>query len=314
VTTLSSLARRTALDCTEHALRCLQTEFVDAMAELGLDVPTEVSGLLDEFTRLRAALDSNDAPSLPTLARALAIGRRAWAETLEARALATHHADTLAAIDEQLAAIDALLGSLPEPPPPPRIVDHLTLATALRVRESRTPWLPRSYDPVSRILLNSELFAPDLAHLRDRCSLRELPLALAGFDLDDLRPINARFGERQVDRHLLAPLLTALDRQLYGHAQGYGFGRDDYALLRPNTDEPAAVELGKRLQATLATLPYPRIDARPTISIGIVIIGPEDHRTTRELLRDLELAKRHAKRVGGKNCIAVLRKSGPVVA
>jgi diguanylate cyclase (GGDEF)-like protein len=313
MTALPPIAQRAALACTEHAQGYLQLEFVDAMAELGLELPDEVSRLLDELARLRVALESNEAPSSPALARALAIGRRLWAETLEARARATHHPDTLAAFDEQLAAIDALVESLPEPAKTPRITEHLILATALRLRESRAPWQPRTYDPVSRILLSAELFAPDLAHLRDRCSLRELPLALAGFDLDDLRTINARCGEGSVDRHLLTPLLLALDHQLYGHAHAYGFGRDDYAMLCPNADEAAAVELGKRFQATLTTLEYPRIDARPTISIGVVIIAPEDRRTTRELLRDLDVAKRHAKRVGGKNCIAVLRKTGAIV-
>jgi diguanylate cyclase (GGDEF)-like protein len=310
---LSPLARRAALGCTEHATRSLQIEFVDAMAAVGLHLPDELARLLDELATLADALRSNDAPSPSTLARALAIGRRCWAEDLDARARATHHVDTLATFDAELEAIDALGNSLPQPPPLPRITDHLTLATALELREARPPtWLEREHDPVSRILLSAELFAPDLDYLRDRCGLRGLPLALAGFDLDDLRTINARCGQLEVDRHLLTPLLTTLDRHLYGRAHAYGFGRDDYALLCPNSDEATAVELGQRFQAKLVTLPYPYIDARPTISIGVVIVEPDDRRTTRELLRDLELAKRHAKQVGGKNCV-VFRRSGAVV-
>jgi diguanylate cyclase (GGDEF)-like protein len=219
----------------------------------------------------------------------------------------------LATLDASRVAIDELRLALAkhEPPSLPRLTDHLTLEAALSARDSLPfRWLPRALDPVSRILLDASLFQPDLAYLRDRCALRGLPLALAAMDLDDLRVINSQYGEREVDRRLLPPLLRVLEALVFGRGHAYGFGRDDYAVLLPNADEAEAARLLMQFQAKLAVLDYPGLAVRPTVSIGLVVIMPDDGRTARELVAAVELAKRHAKHPGGKNCVAVLRTDG----
>ena len=138
-------------------------------------------------------------------------------------------------------------------------------------------------------------------------------------DLDELKPINDRYGHFHGDRVLrgVSEIIRHGVRRIDTAAR---YGGDEFVILLPETDPPGALVLAEKIRQGVADLaietPTERI--RTSLSIGVVAY-PEDGRTADDLMisadRAMYLSKRRGKnRVIGAAGIAAASGARPIVA
>lgn len=124
------------------------------------------------------------------------------------------------------------------------------------------------------------------------------PLALLLVDLDGLKRINDRHGHRAGDL-ALRQVATAVHSALRATDVGARWGGDEFAILAPNTSEPAALAIAERVRALIAR---ERVPWRLTASLGVATIdhANDDERIdSTALMRIADAALYEAKRLGG---------------
>ena len=96
------------------------------------------------------------------------------------------------------------------------------------------------------------------------------PLALLLVDLDGLKNINDRYGHHAGDEAIRG-LAGVIGSQLRETDIGARWGGDEFAVLAPNTAEPAALALAERIRALI-----PVTSARWSLtgSVGVATIDP----------------------------------------
>lgn len=284
-------------DCLEAFSRWIEEELIGTLAKAGLPCPLALQEILVQL--------QSPTPSL--LKRAFLWFRRQEVSGLEDAAQKTQNPDILASLEERRRVLDSIVSAslFQETPahPPLHLTQFLTFEAAQSLQKMR-PLLPRQYDEVFHLVNAASLFLPDLAYFREQCGARGLSLVVASLDIDNLRGLNQRYGNATITRELLPSFLSTIEAHLFGRGQVYGFGRDDYSLLLPNTDESSAVILLASLQEELKKRTY-RAERYPTISIGCMALTEDSWLSEQEVLSWVEKAKRHAKNPGGKDCIAV---------
>jgi diguanylate cyclase (GGDEF)-like protein len=131
-------------------------------------------------------------------------------------------------------------------------------------------------------------------------------LSLLTFDIDGLQRINARFGHLHGDTIIrrIAELLRAVVRET---DTLFRAGGDEFTLVLPGTDRPAAYAVAERLRAEVGRRFAASRDggdlAAPRLS-GAVATSPVDGVETRELLARCAEALRLAKSAGGDRTVA----------
>jgi diguanylate cyclase (GGDEF)-like protein len=128
-------------------------------------------------------------------------------------------------------------------------------------------------------------------------------LAVLFADLDQFKTVNDTRGHAAGDAMLVevAARLTGLTHGC-SDALVARMGGDEFAVLLPNTDEPAAEQIADRLVAALAR-PYAAAPQVPvTVSVGVAISAAHE-RDPGALLRGADLAMYDAKAAGpGRWC------------
>jgi diguanylate cyclase (GGDEF)-like protein len=125
-------------------------------------------------------------------------------------------------------------------------------------------------------------------------------------DLDELKPINDRFGHFHGDRVLrgVSEIIRHGVRRLDTAAR---YGGDEFMVLLPETDPNGAYVLAEKIRQGVSDLaietPMDRI--RTSLSIGIVTY-PEDGRTADELLISADQAMYASKRRGKNRIVGYL--------
>jgi diguanylate cyclase (GGDEF)-like protein len=150
-------------------------------------------------------------------------------------------------------------------------------------------------DPLTG-LANRRLFRDRLTSALADPDAGELAVLFA--DLDQFKTVNDTRGHAAGDATLVevAARLTELT-QGNSDALVARMGGDEFAVLLPNTGEPAAEQLADRLVAALAR-PYASAPQVPvTVSIGLAI-SATDERDPGALLRGADLAMYDAKAGG----------------
>jgi len=123
-----------------------------------------------------------------------------------------------------------------------------------------------------------------------RCARQQLPLSVLLLDLDDFKAVNDTFGHLAGDR-----VLRAVGQALRSTVRPYDlvarYGGDEFVVLAPGTQLPAAGELAERLQTALTG-----IDTVPgvTATIGVSSWQAPQHGT--ELIDAADRALLAAKR------------------
>ena len=241
------------------------------------------------------------------LKRVVIVQRRALAQEIDGPRQKTTHGEAIRFLERELRALDGLLVSpwclAATPARIPRLTDYVSIHHAESTRPQLTAAQPREYDDKFGILLRASAFLPDLAAYRARCELRGLTIAALFLDIDDFKAFNTRHGETRVDRDLLAPFMQLLEAHSFAHGHAYRLGGDEFGVLLPNVDAAAALAFAAGFARALAVLRYPGIEERPTVSTGLVTVGPDCFLTEREVQERADRAKAFAK-LAGKRCVA----------
>jgi len=145
-------------------------------------------------------------------------------------------------------------------------------------------------------LANRRAFLDVAAQEIERSRRYQHELSLAYLDIDDFKAANDRFGHAVGDRVLiaLAGLARATARSVDTVAR---IGGDEFVVLMPETDAPAALPLAERLRAACSRAAGPGA-APVTCSIGLVTFerAPSD---LEELLTSADALMYEAKAAGG---------------
>ncbi len=107
-----------------------------------------------------------------------------------------------------------------------------------------------------------------------QATMTNSPLGLLMLDLDHFKQVNDQYGHAAGDQVLAsvgAVLRSVLrDRDFAGRNGG-----EEFAVLLPDTDIAAALEIAERVRATIAEITLPGTDVPVTVSIGVA--GYPDH-------------------------------------
>jgi diguanylate cyclase (GGDEF)-like protein len=233
--------------------------------------------------------------------------RAAYTERLTEK---TFHLELANTLEEEIKTLDALvnaawfqaIGHLRLP----RLKDYLPVQYIEATMGDVFPFPSRQYDEKFHILQAPTLFLPDLAYLRAKCEVRDVPLTIAFLDIDDFKRFNRDHSETKVDRNLLPRFMQTLEAHVYHHGFAYRQGGDEYLVLLPSLSDSLAIAFLDELRLKLASLTYPEIDGSTTVSIGLCIADADCPLTDRELRDRANVAKKHAKE-HRKNCIATYK-------
>jgi diguanylate cyclase (GGDEF)-like protein len=181
--------------------------------------------------------------------------------------------------------IDAIVGATLE-----SLIWTLLAAVLCTVmRETREQRLElheqRSIDPLTS-LSNRRSFDELLARRIDEARVDRSPLSLVLVDVNRFKLLNDRHGHLAGDHQLVAIGQALSDGVRPGDAC-FRWGGDEFAILLPGADEPAATVIGERLALLVAsrcTEPEPL-----TISVGVAALRPEDDAETLTARADARL-------------------------
>ena len=162
-------------------------------------------------------------------------------------------------------------------------------------------------DPLTGIL-NRRAFLSRAEEERARAQRYGRPMSLAMIDIDHFKAVNDSYGHAAGDqalRHVAGIISSALRQSdLFGR-----LGGEEFALLLPETDEPATVVMAQRLRRGVARseieigAPHSK-PVRVSVSIGVAGLHGQEE-TLDELLQKADQALYCAKRTGRNKVSAV---------
>ena len=147
-------------------------------------------------------------------------------------------------------------------------------------------------------LPNKRVVTDALKRTFAQATLTKAPLALLLLDLDHFKQVNDQYGHAAGDQ-VLASVGAALrsvvrDRDFAGRNGG-----EEFAVLLPDTDIAAALDIAERIRATIAEVTLPGTDVPVTVSVGVA--GFPDHASTLERLDRLADAALYVAKRQGRN-------------
>jgi diguanylate cyclase (GGDEF)-like protein len=128
----------------------------------------------------------------------------------------------------------------------------------------------------------------------------DYPLSVLRLDLDRFKEVNDSFGQGAGDQHLA--WVGSVLREVVGeHGLPTRFGGDEFVVLLPSTDRPAALAMAMRLLERLRERPFRLRETGALIPVSVsigVATAPSDATTAAELLQASDRALFAAKRSG----------------
>jgi diguanylate cyclase (GGDEF)-like protein len=131
-----------------------------------------------------------------------------------------------------------------------------------------------------------------------QASTTKAPLALLLLDLDLFKLINDQRGHAVGDQ-VLANVGATLRSALRSRDFAGRNGGEEFAVLLPDTEIPAALEIAERIRAAIAEISLPGSEASVTASIGVA--GFPDHASTLDRLERLADAALYVAKRQGRN-------------
>ncbi len=131
-----------------------------------------------------------------------------------------------------------------------------------------------------------------------QATMTKVPLALLLLDLDHFKQVNDQYGHAAGDQ-VLAGVGTALRSVLRARDFAGRNGGEEFAVLLPDTDIAAALEIAERVRAAIAEVTLPGTGVPVTVSIGVA--GFPGHASTLERLDRLADAALYVAKRQGRN-------------
>jgi len=131
-----------------------------------------------------------------------------------------------------------------------------------------------------------------------QATMTKAPLALLLLDLDHFKQVNDQYGHAEGDQ-VLAAVGAALRSVLRARDFAGRNGGEEFAVLLPDTDIAAALEIAERVRATIAEVTMPGTDVPVTVSIGVA--GFPGHASTLDRLERLADAALYVAKRRGRN-------------
>ena len=131
-----------------------------------------------------------------------------------------------------------------------------------------------------------------------QATMTKAPLALLLLDLDHFKQVNDQYGHAAGDQ-VLAGVGAALRSMLRARDFAGRNGGEEFAVLLPDTDIAAALEIAERVRATIAEVTLPGTDVPVTVSVGVA--GFPGHASTLERFERLADAALYVAKRQGRN-------------
>ena len=150
-----------------------------------------------------------------------------------------------------------------------------------------------------------------------QAAMTKAPLALLLLDLDHFKQVNDQYGHAAGDQ-VLASVGAALRSVVRDQDFAGRNGGEEFAVLLPETEVTAGLEIAERVRATIAKLTVPGTDVPVTVSVGVA--GFPDHASTLERLEQLADAALYVAKLQGRNRVELASADarhdlpGPVLA
>jgi diguanylate cyclase (GGDEF)-like protein len=159
-------------------------------------------------------------------------------------------------------------------------------------------------------LPNQRAVADSLKRVFAQASTTRSPLALLLLDLDHFKQINDQRGHAVGDQ-VLANVGAVLRSALRSRDFAGRNGGEEFAILLPDTEVPAALEIAERVRSAVAEISLPGSDVSVTVSIGVS--GFPEHASTLDRLERLADAALYVAKRQGRNRVE-LAESAPADA
>lgn len=155
-------------------------------------------------------------------------------------------------------------------------------------------------------IANRRHFDDALAHEWARAQRGGTPLALILLDVDVFKHFNDHYGHLAGDACLQALAVTLAQTGARREGELVArFGGEEFVVLLPGSDLPAAAEVARHIQAAIQQLALPHEGAPHgivTVSFGVASQQPQRDQLPEELVRQADRAMYRAKQ-GGRNRI-----------
>lgn len=208
--------------------------------------------------------------------------------------IAEHDIEDLSRLSEEMIAITASMAEKQR--------DLVRTKKELERREAELSQLAIT-DPLTG-LYNRRHLTQRLDEEIERSKRMGTPLSVVITDIDRFKQFNDTWGHLCGDRCLegIAQILNANSRRYDTVAR---FGGEEFVLVLPGSDVPAAVERAEDLRETIAAAPIPDVDDKVTASFGV---AKYTGGTAEELLGEADAALYRAKNAG-RNRVEVAGES-----
>ncbi|MGZ8287806.1 MAG: diguanylate cyclase [Telluria sp.] len=125
-------------------------------------------------------------------------------------------------------------------------------------------------------LVNRRAFFERTEAARVLAARMRKPISLMMLDIDHFKTLNDRFGHACGDEALCVFAQTSMgvlrDNDLMGR-----LGGEEFALALPGTDLAGALQAAERLRAAVERAVLPKHGYSMTVSIGVVLVDPDEH-------------------------------------
>lgn len=182
---------------------------------------------------------------------------------------------------------------------------------ALQLRQSRAFGdlkVHAERDPLTG-LANRRAFEARLARETERAR-NGLPLAMLVVDVDHFKAINDRYGHEAGDA-VLAALGALLQASVRDADLPARFGGEEFVVLLPGTDLPAAAEIAERIRRRVESSPVDWNDRRIDVRVSIGVSAMPDCVDEPDRLFESADDALYAAKEGGRNQVVIAEKQDP---